>query len=144
MTLSNAFMTSPVSGLILCPLLYWENYAPMREHLCSATGLLKPLWTPEQPGYIAEHVQCSDGSHLTPHLNFANYFIKNQNMQVVLQEQPTAGHSAGAGSRLSLGLSAREPGEWAFLAPCPTGVKDPLCHLQSFIVQTLVQHLCPA
>lgn len=52
---------------------------PVRENLCSATGLLKLLWTPEKPGYIAEHVQCSGSSDLTPHLNITNYFLKNQN-----------------------------------------------------------------
>lgn len=71
---------------------------------------------PEQPSCIAEHVQCGDGLHLIPHLNITNCFLKNQNKWAVLQEQPTAGPSAGAGSRLSTGLSAHEPGKWSFLA----------------------------
>lgn len=112
----------------------------MRDHFCSGTAVLRPLWTPEQPGYIAEHVQRNDGSHLTPSLDITGYFLRNQNMEVVLQEQPTAGHSVG----LSTGQSVCEPDEWSFLAPCPKGAKYPLCHPLSFIVWTLVQYLWSA
>lgn len=96
----------------------------------SATGLSKPLWTSQQPGYIAEHVQCNDGSHPTPNLNTTNPFLNSQNTK--------------GGIRLIMGLSTSKPSKQGFLVLSPKGVKDPLCHLQPFTVQTLMQLLCSA